>query len=145
ADGPAPLVTGEPVERGPVSVTVQRGQTLSGIAHTYHVPMRVLAEANGITPPYHVQVGRTLTIPGASQPRAPAPSTSLAALPPTSSQNAVASPHRAEPATASPSARPPVISAPLSPPSSSTPSAPASAVAMAPNADTASAPPSAPA
>jgi murein DD-endopeptidase MepM/ murein hydrolase activator NlpD len=144
-DGPAPLVSGEPAERGAVSVTVQRGQTLSGIARTYHVPMRVLADANGITPPYHVQVGRTLIIPGASQPRAPVASASLAALPPTGSQDAAASVPRTEPPVASPPARPPVISAPLSPPPSSTASAPApsapapSAVVGAPNTDTAAA------
>ncbi len=54
-----------PVERGPQTITIQRGQTLSEIAHSYHVPMRVIAEANGLSPPYRIQVGRTLVIPGA--------------------------------------------------------------------------------
>jgi murein DD-endopeptidase MepM/ murein hydrolase activator NlpD len=136
-DGPAPLVSGEPAERGPVSVAVQRGQTLSGIAHTYHVPMRVLADANGITSPYRVQVGRTLIIPGASQPRAPVAPASVAALPPTGSQDAAASVPRTEPPVPSPPARPPVISAPLSSPLTSTTFAPApSAVVGAPNTDT---------
>jgi murein DD-endopeptidase MepM/ murein hydrolase activator NlpD len=121
------VVSGEPAERGPASVTVQRGQTLSGIAQTYHVPMRVLADANGIPPPYHIQVGRTLIVPGASQPRPPVPP--IAALPPTGSQDATASAARTEPPT-TPPPKPPVISAALPPPSS-TPSAPSSTAEIA--------------
>ncbi|MGB9645803.1 MAG: LysM domain-containing protein, partial [Stellaceae bacterium] len=65
-EGPAPVVGGPaPVERGSQTITVQRGQTLSEIAHSYHIPMRVIAEANGLSPPYRIQVGRTLVIPGA--------------------------------------------------------------------------------
>ena len=71
-----------PVERGPQTITIQRGQTLSEIAHSYHVPMRVIAEANGLSPPYHIQVGRTLVIPGAGPPRLAAAPASVAALPP---------------------------------------------------------------
>ena len=71
-----------PVERGPQTITVQRGQTLSEIAHSYHVPMRVIAEANGLSPPYHIQVGRTLLIPGAGPPRLAAAPPLVAALPP---------------------------------------------------------------
>ncbi len=71
-----------PVERGPQTITIQRGQTLSEIAHNYQVPMRVIAEANGLSPPYHIQVGRTLVIPGAGPPRLAAAPASVAALPP---------------------------------------------------------------
>jgi murein DD-endopeptidase MepM/ murein hydrolase activator NlpD len=71
-----------PVERGPQTITIQRGQTLSEIAHSYHVPMRVIAEANGLSPPYSIQVGRTLIIPGAGPPRLAAAPASVAALPP---------------------------------------------------------------
>jgi murein DD-endopeptidase MepM/ murein hydrolase activator NlpD len=82
-EGPAPVVVGPaPVERGPQTITIQRGQTLSEIAHSYHVPMRVIAEANGLSPPYHIQVGRTLVIPGAGPPRLAAAPASVAALPP---------------------------------------------------------------
>ena len=82
-EGPAPVVGGAaPVERGPQTITVQRGQTLSEIAHSYHVPMRVIAEANGLSPPYHIQVGRTLLIPGAGPPRLAAAPPLIAALPP---------------------------------------------------------------
>jgi murein DD-endopeptidase MepM/ murein hydrolase activator NlpD len=71
-----------PVERGPQTITVQRGQTLSEIAQSYHVPMRVIAEANGLSAPYRIQVGRTLVIPGAGPLRLAAAPASVAALPP---------------------------------------------------------------
>src|SRR5712671_1695992 len=80
-EGPAPVVSGPaPAERGPQTITVQSGQTLSEIAHSYHVPMRVIAEANGLSQPYRIQVGRTLVIPGAGQPRLAAAPASVAAL-----------------------------------------------------------------
>jgi len=82
-EGPAPVVSGPaPAERGPQTITVQSGQTLSEIAHSYHVPMRVIAEANGLSQPYRIQVGRTLVIPGAGQLRLAAAPASIAALPP---------------------------------------------------------------
>ena len=81
-EGPAPVVSAPaPVERGSETITVRRGQSLSEIAQSYHVPMRVIAEANGLSPPYRIQTGRTLTIPGVGQPRPPAPPQSVAALP----------------------------------------------------------------
>ncbi len=141
-DGPAPVVSNEPADRGPASVTVQRGQTLSGIAHTYHVPMRDVAEANGLSPPYRIQPGRTLIIPGASQPRVPGAPTSVAALPPTSPQGVAPPAARIEPPIVAPLARPPVVSAPLPPPTS----APSQAgEAAAPVASAEPAPPASPA
>jgi murein DD-endopeptidase MepM/ murein hydrolase activator NlpD len=81
-DGPAPVVSGEPAPTPePERVTVRPGQTLSGIAHAYHVPMQVIAEANHLLPPYRIEVGRTLIIPQAGQPAVPLASASLAALP----------------------------------------------------------------
>src|SRR5712671_2889564 len=83
-EGPAPVVGGPaPTERGPATITIQRGQTLSDIAHSYHVPMRVIAEANGLSPPYRIQVGRTLIIPGAGATRVAAAPPTVAGLPPT--------------------------------------------------------------
>jgi murein DD-endopeptidase MepM/ murein hydrolase activator NlpD len=120
------VVTGEAAEqRSPVSVTVQRGQSLSGIAHAYHVPLRAVAEANGLSPPYRIQAGRTLIIPAASQPRAAPPPSSVAALPPPSQPVA-------PPQTPVPAPLPPVVSAPLtpaSPPSSATEAIPPGASA----------------
>jgi murein DD-endopeptidase MepM/ murein hydrolase activator NlpD len=105
-----------PVERGPQTITIQRGQTLSDIAHSYHVPMRVIAEANGLSPPYHIQVGRSLVIPGAGPPRLATAPTSVATLPPTPR------PEVPQPTTgldlppAAPPDAPAVSAAPLAPP-----------------------------
>ena len=62
-------------------IEVRRGQSLSGIAHAYHVPMQLLAEANHLSPPYRIETGQTLIIPVAGQPAIPPPPASLAALP----------------------------------------------------------------
>jgi murein DD-endopeptidase MepM/ murein hydrolase activator NlpD len=81
-DGPAPVVSGEPAATPePEQVVVRPGQTLSGIAHAYHVPMQVIAEANHLLPPYRIEVGRTLIIPQAGQPTVPFASASLAVPP----------------------------------------------------------------
>lgn len=61
--GPAPLVSGEAAAPPPMTLTVQHGQTLSGIAQTYHVPMLALAEANHLYPPYRIVAGGTLIVP----------------------------------------------------------------------------------
>ncbi len=78
-DGPAPVIGGVP-EQQPASVIVQRGQTLSGIAQTYHVPMRAVAAANPLSPPYRIEVGRTLLIPAPDGPVPSSASASVAAL-----------------------------------------------------------------
>jgi murein DD-endopeptidase MepM/ murein hydrolase activator NlpD len=76
----------------PERVKVLPGHTLSGIAHDYHVPVRSIAEANHLFPPYRIEVGSTLIIPRAGQPAAAPPSVSLAALPPPTPAAAAASP-----------------------------------------------------
>src|SRR5262245_20724920 len=82
-EGPALVVSGgTPPERGSATITIQRGQSLSQIAQSYHLPMRVIAEANGLSPPYRIQVGRTLVIPGAGPPRSLAATASVATLAP---------------------------------------------------------------
>lgn len=96
---PAPVVSGATAERPPEWVTVQRGDTLSDIAHAHHIPLRMLAEANGLSLPYRIQLGRTLMIPGAGQPKTPV---SLAASPSTEQQVAAAP----LPPVVSPSAEP---------------------------------------
>lgn len=48
----------------PVTHVVQPGESLSGIAQQYRVPIEALAEANGITDPNLIQVGQRLVIPG---------------------------------------------------------------------------------
>jgi murein DD-endopeptidase MepM/ murein hydrolase activator NlpD len=116
-EGPAPVVGGPaPPERGPQTITIQRGQTLSEIAHGYHVSMQVIAEANGLSPPYRIQVGRTLVIPGAGPPRLAAAPPSVAALPPAQRPEVLQPTTGPDlPPPAAPD-RPPVSAAPLAPP-----------------------------
>jgi murein DD-endopeptidase MepM/ murein hydrolase activator NlpD len=104
------------VEHGQQTITIQRGQTLSEIAHSYHVPMRAIAEANGLSPPYRIQVGRTLVIPGAGPPPLAAAPPLVAALPPVQ-QPEVQQPttRSALPAMAAPSS-PSVAPEPIAPP-----------------------------
>ena len=126
-----------PVERGSQTITVQRGQTLSEIAHSYHVPMRVVAEANGLSPPYRIQVGRTLVIPGAGPPPLAAAPASVAALPPAQRPELPQPATRpALPSTAAPDS-PSVPAEPLAPPAAlheaqPAPEAPPPAVSAAP-------------
>ena len=61
------MVTGEPPPP-PAQIIVRSGQTLSGIAHAYHVPMSVVADANHLSPPYRILVGQALIIPGSGEP-----------------------------------------------------------------------------
>src|SRR5262245_36001550 len=70
-DGPAPVISAglaAPTELE--RVTVRPGQTLSGIAHEHHIPVRAIAEANHLFPPYRIEAGSTLIIPRAGQPPA---------------------------------------------------------------------------
>jgi murein DD-endopeptidase MepM/ murein hydrolase activator NlpD len=76
--------------------------------------MRVLAEANGLTSPYRIQVGRTLTIPEAGQPRAPAP-LSVAALPSTEPSAAAPPLTKLDNPVSAPSGATSVQAAPLPP------------------------------
>jgi len=45
-------------------ILVEHGQSLSVIAHAYHVPAPAIIAANHLTPPYKIEVGRYLVIPG---------------------------------------------------------------------------------
>ena len=49
----------------PDYVTVSKGDTLYSISRRYNVPIRDLIEANGLTPPYTLAIGRVLRMPGA--------------------------------------------------------------------------------
>ncbi len=53
----APLVT------TPGTVTVRPGDTLYGISRANNVPIRAIINANNLTPPYSLPVGRTLALP----------------------------------------------------------------------------------
>ena len=52
-------------------IVVRRGQSLGGIARDFRVPQRTIIAANQLKPPYKIQAGQRLTIPGASDPPAP--------------------------------------------------------------------------
>ena len=126
-DGPAPVMNGEaaaPAE--PVQIEVRPGQTLSGIAHAYHVPMQLVAQANHLVPPYRLEVGRTLIIQQSNQ--APAPLASpLAKLPPTPEQTASTKPVEAVPLERT------TLPPPGNPPSAPVASTQAASAASAPN------------
>jgi murein DD-endopeptidase MepM/ murein hydrolase activator NlpD len=113
------------VEHGQQTITIQRGQTLSGIAHSYHVPMRAIAEANGLSPPYRIQVGRALVIPSAGPPPLAAAPPLVAALPP-AQQPEVQQPTTRSPlpAVAAPNS-PSVVPEPIAPPAALHPAEPA--------------------
>lgn len=52
----------------PDYVTVRKGDTFYSISRRYNVPIRDLVEANGLTPPYTLTIGRVLRMPGAQIP-----------------------------------------------------------------------------
>ena len=49
----------------PDYVTVQKGDTLYSVARRYNVPIRDMIEANGLRPPYTLNIGRVLKMPNA--------------------------------------------------------------------------------
>jgi LysM repeat protein len=53
---------------GPVLYTVQEGDTLGAIAHTYNISIEDLMAANGLTDPNTLHIGQTLVIPVAPTP-----------------------------------------------------------------------------
>ena len=50
-----------------VIYTVKSGDTLAGIADDYKMNMNIIADANGLTSPYALEVGQQLKIPGAKK------------------------------------------------------------------------------
>ena len=47
-------------------IVVRRGQSLGGIARDHRVPQRTIIAANRLTPPYKIEAGQRLVIPGAA-------------------------------------------------------------------------------
>ncbi|MGD9665762.1 MAG: LysM peptidoglycan-binding domain-containing protein [Novosphingobium sp.] len=60
---PAPAPVSSGIEASATQHVVQPGETLNGIANRAGVPAILIAEANGLSEPYPVQAGQTLTIP----------------------------------------------------------------------------------
>jgi murein DD-endopeptidase MepM/ murein hydrolase activator NlpD len=61
-NAPTPVLNGSQAPP-PQQIIVRWGDTLSGIANAYHVPMAFLAQANHLTPPYRILAGQALIIP----------------------------------------------------------------------------------
>jgi murein DD-endopeptidase MepM/ murein hydrolase activator NlpD len=59
----APTATAATAATHPSMVTVQSGDTLYGISRQYNVPIRAIINANNLTPPYNLAVGRPLVLP----------------------------------------------------------------------------------
>lgn len=129
SQGPAPVVTGDRGQPPPAQIIVQRGQTLSGIAHAYHLPMSTLAEANRLSPPYRILVGQALIIPAGSEPGSSGPMVamgeSMPARPPEYGPSSTYSPPPAA-IPLVPSTAAPVQTVPLDNPASRTLTKPAS-------------------
>lgn len=69
--GPVPELLpsrSQPAPRAANYLTVRPGQSLGGIAHSYHVPAREIIAANHLKPPYKIEIGARLLIPGDSAP-----------------------------------------------------------------------------
>src|ERR1051325_8744139 len=54
-----PAVAGLPSAPGR-SIVVKHGQTLGGVAETFHVPARAIIAANNLMPPFELKVGQRL-------------------------------------------------------------------------------------
>jgi murein DD-endopeptidase MepM/ murein hydrolase activator NlpD len=84
---PAPVVMrgDEPVAWTPPPtqrhIVVERGQTLGGIAHAYHVREAEIIAANHLKPPYELKSGIRLVIPDRAAAGMPVPIPSTAAAP----------------------------------------------------------------
>jgi murein DD-endopeptidase MepM/ murein hydrolase activator NlpD len=79
---PATGAAANPPRSGPGRrIVVERGQSVSILARDYHVSQRAIIEANRLPPPYKIEIGQQLVIPGAAEPapvqtaaaRSPAP------------------------------------------------------------------------
>jgi murein DD-endopeptidase MepM/ murein hydrolase activator NlpD len=80
----APVLGPIPTPPPAHQIVVQRGQSLGGLSHMYHVPQSDIIAANGLRPPYELKTGERLLMPspgGSSyQPVGP-----IAAAPPVAS------------------------------------------------------------
>lgn len=67
--------------RGGVRIVVRPGQSVGGLAERYHVPAREIIAANHLQPPYGVEIGRELLIPGAAERSPPRMAAAATAMP----------------------------------------------------------------
>ena len=67
---PRPLPPSGPGKR----IVVRPGQSVGYLAREYGVSERAIIDANNLTPPYKIEIGKELVIPGARQPPGPSAS-----------------------------------------------------------------------
>ena len=65
---PLPDNTNKPSAGGTTTITIQRGQTLSGIALEYNTTVQILVELNNIANPNLINAGSTLIVPSGESP-----------------------------------------------------------------------------
>ncbi len=65
---PLPDNTNKPSAGGTTTITIQRGQTLSGIALEYNTTVQILVELNNIANPNLIYAGSTLIVPSGETP-----------------------------------------------------------------------------
>jgi murein DD-endopeptidase MepM/ murein hydrolase activator NlpD len=75
---PAPVTGWSAPER--TTIRVERGDTVFGIAHRYNQPALLIIEVNHLVPPYRLEVGQALMLPGPEEPM-PGPPAYAAAAP----------------------------------------------------------------
>jgi murein DD-endopeptidase MepM/ murein hydrolase activator NlpD len=136
--GPAPVfnkgiapMAAAPAPLPPRQITVQRGQTLDGIAHANHVPAAAIIATNKLKPPYELKIGARLLIPSAGPPpmqQAMAPSASAG---PSPVQQQAMGPSAGAAAVSAPIPLPPPQPVSLTPPPAAAPP-PAQATAAPP-------------
>jgi murein DD-endopeptidase MepM/ murein hydrolase activator NlpD len=129
--GIAPMAA-TPAPLPPRQITVQRGQTLDGIAHANHVPAAAIVAANKLKPPYELKTGARLLIPNAGPPptqQAMAPSASAGSVP---VQQQAMAPSAGAAAVSPPIPLPPPQPVSLTPPPATAAVAQAQAVAASP-------------
>jgi murein DD-endopeptidase MepM/ murein hydrolase activator NlpD len=66
--GPPPSAPPAMAAEGHRVIVVERGQSLGRIAERYHVAKRDIIEANHLKPPYNIEIGQRLVLPGGEAP-----------------------------------------------------------------------------
>jgi murein DD-endopeptidase MepM/ murein hydrolase activator NlpD len=66
--GPQPLPPPAMAGQGQRVIVVERGQSLGRLAERYHIPKRAIIDANHLKPPYNIEIGQRLVLPGAGAP-----------------------------------------------------------------------------
>jgi len=98
-------------------IVVERGESLGRIAERYHVPKRQIIDANHLRPPYNVEIGQRLMLPGGSPPPQTAQAASIPLEGPPPAQQQAAREPAVVPLDGPPPAAAPRQAGTLTPPS----------------------------